>query len=139
MTRLIVRTGLLAVATIFFSLAANAQIARQYTAEIPFDFVVKDRTLAAGSYSVGPPTNTTSPSAITFSDKKSGKKFVIGQATPGSEEMKVGTLTFVKNGSTYVLSRITTPSFRMKFKSDAESLAQNKQATSEIVSINLVP
>ncbi|NOT47613.1 MAG: hypothetical protein HOP17_07660 [Acidobacteria bacterium] len=137
MKRFIVKTGLLAAAAIFFSFTANAQIARQYTAEIPFDFVVKDKTMAAGNYSVGPISGNSALGTITLLDKKNGGKFVIGQATLGSEEMKVGKLTFVKNGSTYVLSRIATPSFRMNFKPRTDSLAGNRQAVPEVVAINL--
>lgn len=139
MKRFIVKTGLLAAATVFFSFAANAQIARQYTAEIPFDFQVHNKTMAAGNYVVGPLSADSSSGSIALSARKSGKKFVIGQTSLGSDETRIGTLTFVKANGTYVLTRVATPSFKMNLKPKTESLALNKQAEQEIVSINLVP
>lgn len=118
---------------------ANAQMSRQYTAEIPFDFQVKSHAFKAGTYKIGPVSSNTSVSALTLSPVDSNRIDVLGVVQLGSDEFKNdGKLTFVSEDGSYRLRQIATPTFGMKFKESAGTrLAKRSGARTDTVAINL--
>lgn len=110
--------SLLAGLLLMFSVSGNAQVSRQYSANVPFDFNVNNKLMKAGEYTLGPTSGITNQRAIALSSD-SGKATIVGQAAIGSSQGDVkGTMTFTKSGDEWVLQSIETPGFALKLKSN---------------------
>lgn len=102
---------------LMFSVSGNAQVSRQYSAHVPFDFNVGSKLMKAGEYTLGPTAGITNQRAIALSGG-AGKTAIVGQAIIGSSQGDVkGTMTFAKSSDGWVLQSIDTPGFALKLKS----------------------
>ena len=114
------------------AVASNAQSGgRKLRADIPFDFVVGDRTLAAGEYVVGQ-MSLTSSEAILIHSRKGGRNVIrMSNAVTSSAPRRKTQLTFVRYGDTYYLSQVWiagSAEGREMLKSKAERKAERELA-----------
>jgi hypothetical protein len=114
------------------ALISSAQTpGRNLRAQIPFDFVVGDKTLAAGRYSVGL-ISTDSADAI-FVRSHDGARNVIrltSSVSTGARKRRT-MLTFLRYGDTYYLSQVWiagSSEGREMLKSKAERTAERELA-----------
>jgi hypothetical protein len=124
------------------AIASNAQsLGLRLKAHIPFDFVVGDKTLAAGEYMVDQLT-TTSNAGISLRSRDGNYKAVrLTTPVEANAKMQKTTLTFRRYGDTYYLAQVWlagSSEGRELLKSKAEraadrELAQNSKP--EIVTI----
>jgi hypothetical protein len=100
-------------------------------ADIPFDFVVGDKTLAAGEYTVGQ-ISTSSSDAIMIRNSAGGHKAMrITNAVASSAPKRRTQLTFHRYGNTYYLSQIWVAGSaegRQMLKSKQERVAERELA-----------
>jgi hypothetical protein len=84
----------------------RAQDTGSFEVHIPFNFVVKNRTLEAGTYSVGR-FNAANPDTIILK-AESGKKSLVllTQRHDGDNPIKISRLTFNRHGDVYFLDSI---------------------------------
>jgi hypothetical protein len=133
------------------AVASNAQSrVKKIKADIPFDFVVGDKTLAAGEYLVGQITSGSDAGILVRSSDGSQKAIRLTNAVSVNAPQKKNVLTFRRYGDTYFLAQVWlsgSVSGREVLKSKAErstgrelarnsssgNLAQNARA--EIVTI----
>jgi hypothetical protein len=89
------------------AVASNAQPGgRKLKADIPFDFVVGGKTLAAGEYTVGQIT-TNSTDAILVHASDGGHNAVrLTNAVIANAPKRKTSLTFMRYGDTYYLSQV---------------------------------
>ena len=114
------------------AVAANAQSGgRKLKADIPFDFVVGSRTLAAGQYTVGQISDS-SPGAIMVRSNQGGHSAIrMTNAVTSSAPKRRTALTFVRYGNTYFLSQVWiagSSEGREMLKSKKERAAENELA-----------
>ena len=118
MKKLSIVGSLLAGLLLMFTVSGSAQVSRQYSAHVPFDFNVNNKLMKAGDYTLGPLGGITNQRAIALSSN-SGRTAIVGQAIIGSSQADVkGTMTFAKSGDGWVLQSIDTPGFALKLKSN---------------------
>ena len=95
-----------------FGLAATptkAQSARGVRADVPFDFIVGDRTLPAGKISVhAASTSNAGPLSITNYDKGQST-FRMSQLLRGPNTPEQGKLVFHRYGNQYFLAEVWIP------------------------------
>jgi hypothetical protein len=133
------------------AVATNAQSSgKKLRADIPFEFVVGDKTLAAGVYSVGQITTNSNEGIAIVSRDGQHSAMRLTNAVSTIAPMKKASLTFHRYGSTYFLTKVWmagSAEGREMLKSKAErsverelarnssesNLAQNTQV--EIVTI----
>ena len=130
------------------AIASNArQSKNSIKADIPFDFVVGDKTLAAGEYSIG--QITTDGAGMRVSSRTGGHNAVrLSNSIQSSTVTKRSKLTFRRYGNTYFLAQVWVSGTNegralLKSKSEraAEQLAKNSagsnvaSAKPEIVTI----
>jgi hypothetical protein len=134
----ILQTGLLAVGVLLVTGATgNAQVSRQYSAHVPFDFVVGDKLMKSGDYTIVPASGTTDLRAILLEDRNTLKASVVGQtAITSSNSIKKGRLVFAKIGDRWLLSEITTTGFELRLKPRQENSTLAKVVTSRSVDID---
>ena len=100
-------------------------------ANVPFDFVVGDKTLAAGEYSVRQiSTNSNEALAIRSSDGNH-KAIRLTNAVSSNSPGKRASLTFRRYGSTYYLAQVWLPGSaegREMLKSKAERTIERELA-----------
>jgi hypothetical protein len=94
------------------SVAVEAQTARIFEIEIPFDFIIKDRTVPAGRYSIGRP-NEQNPDLLLFrkADGKTNVLIVIQRAL-GDPIIAGSMLSFNRYGEKYFLKSVGVASER---------------------------
>ena len=99
---------------------ANGQSNHALTAQVPFEFVVGDKTLASGEYSVRSIDQAGAAIAIRGREGES----VVRLSSPATrrDEAKAAKLVFHRYGSTYFLSQIW-----MAGESGGRELAKTKQ------------
>ncbi|HEX8922245.1 MAG TPA: hypothetical protein VF766_12270 [Pyrinomonadaceae bacterium] len=124
------------------AIASNAQsLGLQLKANIPFDFVVGNKTLAAGQYTIVQLT-TTSDAGLSIRSRDGNHKAIrLTKAVQASDKRRKTTLTFRRYGETYYLAQVWmagSSEGREIIKSTAErsadrELAQNSRP--EIVTI----
>jgi hypothetical protein len=85
--------------------AGNAQVTPQARANIPFGFIVHNKTLTAGEYVVGPSHDVI---VIRSADNKKSI-LVMGKDTRSKQVQKTGKLVFHRYGNEYFLSEVWTP------------------------------
>jgi hypothetical protein len=119
------------------AIVSNAQSrARKIKADIPFDFVVGDKTLAAGEYLIGQITSGSDVGILVRSSDGSQKAIRLTNAVSADAPQKKNVLTFHRYGNTYFLAQVWTSgsvSGREVLKSKAErsterELARNSSA-----------
>lgn len=89
------------------AVASNAQSGgRNLKADIPFDFVVGSRTLAAGEYVVGQITTNSANAILVRSSDSDHKAIRITNAVSASAPKRKTSLTFLRYGDTYYLSQV---------------------------------
>ena len=115
MKQLFARVIILAAAAVAFGIQAQAQNDPQYRANVPFGFTAAGRTYSAGTYSVGKLSQVSDGGAIALIDQQTGHKRVIGMNRSRSSD-NTAKLVFVKNGASYALREVITPSFGVKMK-----------------------
>ena len=92
------------------ALASSAQTrSRQIRADIPFDFVVGERTLTAGNYAVGTiSSNSNDAIAIRSSDNRQ-RAMRLTNAVTDNAKTKRARLVFHRYGNTYFLAQVWAP------------------------------
>lgn len=85
--------------------AGNAQVTPQARANVPFGFIVDNKTLTAGEYVVGPSHDVI---VIRSADNKKSI-LVMGKDTRSKQVQKTGKLVFHRYGNEYFLSEEWTP------------------------------
>jgi hypothetical protein len=85
--------------------AGNAQVTPQARANVPFGFIVDNKTLTAGEYVVGPSHDVI---VIRSADNKKSI-LVMGKDTRSKQVQKTGKLVFHRYGNEYFLSEVWTP------------------------------
>jgi hypothetical protein len=117
MKRNIIRSTVIALAVLAVSVSIKAQSAQQYSADIPFAFEVQGEQHPAGKYRLAS-MSTNSPGAIGLRDVNSRKVRILGiAAQAGSDNWdNPGTLTFLKVDGKYLLSEISTATFKLRMK-----------------------
>ena len=98
-----------------FSATGNAQVNRQYSAKIPFDFSVGKKQYKAGDYTIGPLGVQTSSDFLVLKERSTGKVQLIGQVLVNQYDNDLtGKLNFVQTGDAWVLSSIETGTFSVQ-------------------------
>ena len=91
------------------ALVSNAQSrSRQVSANIPFDFIVGERTLAAGNYAVGTVATASSEAILIRSSDGRHKAMRLTSGVSGSAATKRARLVFHRYGNTYFLTQVWT-------------------------------
>lgn len=92
--------------------SAQAQtVAREQTVNIPFSFVVGDKTFAAGSYTVARVNPRTDPSPLVIkSEDGRAKKLVLTTSVRASKAQGAARLVFNRYGDQYFLAQVWTQS-----------------------------
>lgn len=92
------------------ALAANAQSrSHQLRADIPFDFIVGERTLAAGDYAVGTISQASSEAVLIRSRDGSQKAIRLTNKVSGRNSApRRARLVFHRYGNTYFLAQVWT-------------------------------
>jgi hypothetical protein len=85
---------------------ANGQSGRQLTAQVPFDFVVAERTLRSGQYEVRNATSAGDVLAIRDADGKSQTMRLTSPVIRNDRQDMGAKLVFHRYGSTYFLSQV---------------------------------
>ena len=80
MRNLLAKAGVLAGLMLVFGIAGHAQISQHYRAEVPFDFSIKGKTYAAGSYSLGPVSSNSNAGSIAILERKTGRMQLLAHA-----------------------------------------------------------
>ena len=116
------------------AVASNAQSSgRKLNAAIPFDFVVGDKALAAGEYSIRQIT-TNSDSGLAVSSRDGNHKAIrLTKAVSSSKVVRRASLTFRRYGNTYYLAQVWIPGAtegRETLKSKAERSMERELAKS---------
>jgi hypothetical protein len=89
------------------AVASNAQSSgNKLKADIPFDFVVGSRTLAAGEYIVGQITSNSADAILVRSSDGDHNAIRMTSALSVGAPKRKTTLTFLRYGSTYYLSQV---------------------------------
>jgi hypothetical protein len=141
--------GLIIVLTISSVTATFAQSVRAMKADIPFDFSVRNQTVAAGNYMINQQDNN---GLVWFLRNRDNRQSVILLAV-GTESKKPsenGKLTFHRYGNKYFLTAIETPTYKIglgksraqrnlekRLENDRLAKYNEKGVTPEIVSINI--
>ena len=102
-----------------FSVSGNAQVNRQYSAKIPFDFSVGNKQFKAGDFTIGPLGTQTSSDFLVLKERSTGKVQLIGQALINQHKTDLtGKLNFVQNGDEWTLRSIETGTFSYTLRSN---------------------
>lgn len=118
LTMLMLVVGLaLASATI-----ANGQSGRQLTAQVPFDFVVAERTLRSGQYEVSNANSAGDALAIRDAGGKNQTMRLTSPVIANDRQEMSAKLVFHRYGSTYFLSQVW-----LAGKSEGREFAKTKQ------------
>ena len=89
------------------ALVSNAQTrSLQMRANIPFDFVVGERTLAAGSYSVATASTSTGDAVSIRSTDSRQRAIRLTNAVSDNAKIKRTRLVFHRYGNTYFLAQV---------------------------------
>jgi hypothetical protein len=89
------------------AIASNAQSLRlTLKADIPFDFVVGEKTLAAGEYTIGELTSTSDAGISIRSREGDVKAIRLTSVVQASAKQRNTTLTFHRYGETYYLAEV---------------------------------
>ena len=141
MKRTLIRSTIMVLAVLAVSVSIKAQSSQQYTADIPFDFEARGERHAAGKYRLGS-VSVTSPGTIALREMQSGQVKVLGIANdfPTMKSWdNPGTLSFRKVNGRYLLSEISTVTFRLKMRRAKGVIrgAGDIAAVESIVKINL--
>jgi hypothetical protein len=135
MKNIIVRILITVAGGLTFGLSAQAQ-STQYRANVPFDFSAGNKRYAAGTYSVGPATQ--SNDAIMLLERKTGKARVLGLNTPGNVGGITGKMIFRRIGDRYVLSEVATPTFGLRIRATSRRAeVASLEKAGEIVEVTL--
>jgi hypothetical protein len=126
MMKNVLRVGLLFLGVLFaFGATGNAQISRQYTVHIPFDFTVGAKTMKSGDYLIAPLSGISDLRAIVLRDRSGSDARVIGQATISSSTLnKEGRLVFEQRSGQWLLSDVVTSGFTLRLAPKASETAQ---------------
>ena len=90
------------------ALATNvrAQTARVFEIQVPFDFVVKDRTYDAGTYRIGR-LSEANPDTLILKNADDKKSLILQtQRLDSGAQIELSMLTFRRDGETYFLDSI---------------------------------
>lgn len=135
----IIRATVMVLAVLAVSVSIKAQSAQPYSANIPFDFEARGERHAAGKYRLAS-MSVSSPGAIGLREVKSGHVRILGLSSDAGTNNwdRPGTLTFLKVNGKYILSEISTATFKMKMKV-AKTARRDADVASavRIVKINL--
>ena len=85
---------------------ANGQSGRQVTAQIPFDFIVAERTLRSGQYQVTKANGAGDVLAIRSADRTEQLMRLSRPVIAKNRQDKSAKLVFHRYGSTYFLSQV---------------------------------
>lgn len=100
--------------TVFFATAAvstRAQAAYGVRADVPFEFVVGDRTIPAGRI-IAHGVSAAAQGSLSITNPAQGKLALrIGRRVPGAEQTKQAKLVFHKYGNRYFLAQICIPGY----------------------------
>jgi hypothetical protein len=114
------------------AVASNAQSGtKKLKANIPFDFVVGSRTLAAGEYVVGQMTSNSADAISVRSSDGDHNAIRITSAVSASAPKRRTQLTFLRYGDTYYLSQVWiagSSEGRELLKSKQERVAERELA-----------
>lgn len=89
------------------ALVSSAQSrSRQLTADVPFDFVVGERTLAAGSYAVGTISSASSEAVVIRSSDGRQKAIRLTNSISDNAATRRARLVFHRYGNTYFLTQV---------------------------------
>jgi hypothetical protein len=114
------------------AVVSNAQSHTQKVrANIPFDFVVGDKTLAAGEYSVGSITSTSDSGIMVRSLNSRQSAIRLTHNVQANAPKNRAMLTFRRYGSTYFLAQVWTPGSaegQEILKSKAERASESEMA-----------
>lgn len=136
-------TTTVATLSLFIVLAAIgfAGLGTKVTADIPFDFAVNGKTLAAGKYDV---TNGSSPNSVIIRNQNTGSAATVIVRKEDAKQISKALLTFRRYGNQYFLGSVSDGQHVSEvFKSSAERKAArgsdnlaNNEIKPEIVSVN---
>lgn len=108
---------------------ANGQSGRHLTVQVPFDFIVADRTLRSGQYEVSTATGAGEVLAIRSADRKDQAMRLTSPVIANSRRDMSAKLVFHRYGSTYYLSQVWgagTDSGRQLAKTKQERAAESE-------------
>jgi hypothetical protein len=118
MNRIIRQISVIGLFMLAVTIGVSAQSNQQYRADVPFGFDVNGKHYAAGEYSVGPVSQVASPGGIAIKDLQNGNAQLLGiNSQQGDRNWdKPGQLSFLKMNGRYILTDISTATFKMKMK-----------------------
>lgn len=90
------------------AVVASGQSGRTVKADVPFDFIVAEKTLRAGSYDIGIPKSSGEALAIRSSDGAERVMRLSHSAERGNDGNLTAKLVFHRYGSTYFLAQAWT-------------------------------
>ena len=114
------------------AVVSNAQSTSQkLRANIPFDFVVGDKTLAAGQYTVGAITSTSNDGIMVRSTRGGHSAIRLSHTVQANAPKSRAMLMFRRYGNSYYLAQVWTPGSaegREILKSKTERAAESELA-----------
>ncbi|HYJ47837.1 MAG TPA: hypothetical protein VEV81_14575, partial [Pyrinomonadaceae bacterium] len=117
------------------AVVSNAQShSQKLRANVPFDFIVGDKTLAAGEYTVGAIGDTSNDGIMVRSTDGRHSAIRLSNSVQASAPTKRAMLTFRRYGSSYFLAQIWTPGSaegREMAKSKSERAAASELAKNQ--------
>lgn len=91
-----------------FTTNVRAQTARVFEIQIPFDFVIKDKTYDAGTYRIGR-LSAANPDTLILKNADGKKSLILQtQRINSGDPIQHSKLTFRRDGETYFLDSIRT-------------------------------
>ena len=101
---------------------ANGQAGRQVTAQVPFDFIVANKTLRAGRYEVNNVNSSGDALAIRQAEGTDQAMILTAPVIAKNQSDTKAKLVFHRYGQTYFLSQVWVAG-----RSDGRELARSKQ------------
>jgi hypothetical protein len=124
----------LAFATALISSAQSRS--RQVSADVPFDFIVGERTLAAGNYAVEAPSRTSAGAVLVRSSDGRQKAIRLTNSVSANTNTRRARLVFRRYGNTYYLTQVWAAGasegremLKSKMERAEEELAKNASGT----------
>lgn len=114
MKNTVINTASLFVLTLVVSISASAQMSSSYKAEVPFDFTVGGKTLAAGEYRIERTNPQSKNGQVTIRNTRTRNAHIFNTLESG-EATRSAKLVFTNVDGEYFLAAISTANLSARF------------------------
>jgi hypothetical protein len=142
MKNIILKLTLIAIIPFAITEAA-AQCSPRLRADIPFDFVLNNKLVKAGTYSLEKTDCSTAVPLVVLRDSEGSSLGIVNRSATEIDSPKAheqGSLIFARYGDSYFLSEVRDPlgrySFRLRLGSDETQLAGSSNRSSFTVQLD---